>query len=140
MHNPYKAATQRSEARVQGVSYEDIVFTEPFDIEAQALQKATAAKVGWRLADAFLTIALLEREFAALGSLHSNRVPLAESVPVVTRIDRSINHLVGLIVEAEGRSHEEIDVALIEYKTQHKALTDKYFSVVNITPSTAPQN
>jgi hypothetical protein len=140
MHNPYKAATQRSEARVQGVSYEDIVFTEPFDIEAQALQKATAAKVGWRLADAFLTITLLEREFAALGTLHSNRVPLADVVPVITHIDQGINHLIGLLVEAEGLSHEEIDVALAEYKPQHKALTDKYFAPVPVLPSTAPQN
>lgn len=126
------------------VAYENQVFTEPFDIEAQALQIETANKVGWPLADAFIIIQGLNATFAQLGTLHAfGAVDALKGLRVVANLDAQINDLLGLLVESEGRDPEAVQGALKEYAVKYKAIATKYFpkpSAEVESPSTAPQN
>lgn len=135
------------------VAYEDQVFTEPFDIEVQAIQKATAAKVGWRLADAFLYFALVQKGFGALGKLHFNADVVRDALPVIVRLDTDISGILTLLIAAEGKDIETTWADLNSYLAQFKATNAKYFpkvaaAVVNVeddivqtsAASLAPQN
>jgi hypothetical protein len=132
------------------VKYEDVVFTNPFDIEAQALQKSVAATWGWPVADAFLAVVLIERSFAALAGIHKQYgVPLSASLGVIAGLDEDINSLVSAFYSATKFSEERKEafgVALAEYRKANKTLSDKYFGsdadfvVQTNSPSVAPQN
>lgn len=128
------------------VAYEKQVFTEPFDIDTQALQVETAAKVGWKLTDAFLAFTIIKRGFGKLGTLHANAGVGFEALPVIVSLDHYISFIVSLLADAEGLDNEKVWAELKVYSAKIKALNVKYDSRVedNIVQtsaaSLAPQN
>lgn len=144
-----KSFEERIAAKDAGVSYENIQFTQPLDQEIQALQKRTADKFNWHVADAFLRSKLVGLAFSHVGFKVSatSKQLFVNLIPQISDVAEQVQQLVALVAAESGFDVDEVFAAQEVWLEESKAIYAKYnpaegvdVPTFNASPSIGPAN
>jgi hypothetical protein len=131
MFNSEQTKAERNAAQSAGTKYEDVQFSQPYDQAIQALQKRTALKYSWEVADVFLALTGIESAFADIAGIVGGAAGL-RILPQVNAITFGIGVLQTVIGKKAGFTQESWDEALTAYSAEFSDIKDQFTTPVAV--------